>query len=615
MMEWLTPQRLDKLPDSVVNLVSDVEMDIISRMAERINAQDYFNTSSQWQYQKLKELGLMQEDIEKMLASATGKSLTEIRRIIQEACIQSLGYDDMVYNQAGNLDQPFNLSQPVSNAINSALQKTNNTFRNITGTTATAALNQFSAALDNAWMQVVSGGFSHTDAVYKTVKKLSEQGLYHVGYKGRKESLDVAVRRAVLTGVNQTVASARLARAMELGCELVETTAHSGARPTHEVWQGKVFSLYGDGDYPDFYKATGYGTGPGLCGWNCRHSFHPYYEGMSRAYSEEDLAAMSEKSIKYNGEMLTEYEASQKQRYIERQIRRWKREYKALDAAGLDASDAAKKLRDWHAVERRFIDETGLKKAVDRTRVYGFGRSEAGKVKATNNIIDSAAEKNFKFPLTSDKNKRIIKIDESKDFKELQLSMIQKYGRNILRNSVSKLKFENVKEGILGIDAVFDEFPAIRKYLKSIEGSLSLEDDVPMEMSYTGTIHINMKTYDYVKGFGSMPKWIGAHEAGHFLERAVLEKEYPGNSLQMLEKRGKMWNDSTKSADIIKKATLEVQKVYKLSEEELRSSISWNASLDYSEAFAECVADYIINAENAKPLSKAVWNIIKNIMG
>ena len=118
---------------------------------------------------------------------------------------------------------------------------------------------------------------------------------------------------------------------------------------------------------------------------------------------------MSEKSIKYNGEMLTEYEASQKQRYIERQIRRWKREYKALDAAGLDASAAAKKLRDWHAVERRFIDETGLKKAVDRTRVYGFGRSEAGKVKATNNIIDSAAEKNFKFPLTSDKNKRIIK--------------------------------------------------------------------------------------------------------------------------------------------------------------------------------------------------------------
>ncbi len=614
MMEWLTPQRLDKLPDSVVNLVSDVEMDIISRMAERINAQDYFNTSSQWQYQKLKELGLMQEDIEKMLASATGKSLTEIRRIIQDACIQSLGYDDMVYNQAGNLDQPFNLSQSVSNAINSALQKTNNTFRNITGTTATAALNQFSAALDNAWLQVVSGGFSHTDAVYKTVKKLSEQGLYHIGYKGRKEQLDVAVRRAVLTGVNQTVASARLARAMELGCELVETTAHSGARPTHEVWQGKVFSLYGDGDYPDFYKATGYGTGPGLCGWNCRHSFHPYYEGMSRAYSEEDLAAMSEKSIKYNGEMLTEYEASQKQRYIERQIRRWKREYKALDAAGLDASAAAKKLRDWHAVERRFIDETGLKKAVDRTRVYGFGRSEAGKVKATNNIIDSATEKSFKFPLTSDKNNHIIKVDESKDFKELQRSMIQKYGKNILRSSVSKLKFENVKEGILGIDAVFDEFPAVRKYLSSIEADI-LPGDTPMATSYTGTICINIKIYDYLKGFGESHKWVGAHEAGHLLERAILDKAYPGNSLTILRKRKDLWVEHINAESIVKDAVAKVKNVYPFSETEMRASISKYALYSYSETFAECVSDYVINKDLAKPLSKAVWDIIKNTLG
>lgn len=358
-MDWLTPQRLDKLPDSVVKLMSHTEMDIISRMSERINAQDYFNTSS-WQYKKLKELGMMQDDIDRMLSSAIGKSLSEIKRLMKQACIQALSSDDLVYKRRKVVDQSFNLSSSVSQAINTALQKTNNTFRNITGTTATCALNQFSTALDSVLLQIVSGRFSHAEAIYKTVKKLSYQGLYRVGYKGHKEQLDVAVRRTVLTGVNQAVASARLARAVEMGCELVETTAHSGSRPSHEFLQGQVFSLYGNGAYPDFYKTTGYGTGAGLCGWNCRHSFHPYYEGMSRAYSDEDIAAMSAKTIEYNGKMLTEHEASQKQRYIERQIRRWEREYKAMDAVGLDTVESASRLKKWYAAEKDFLDQTGI---------------------------------------------------------------------------------------------------------------------------------------------------------------------------------------------------------------------------------------------------------------
>ena len=84
----------------------------------------------------------------------------------------------------------------------------------------------------------------------------------------------------------------QLARMEEMDCEFVEVTAHEGARPTHAVWQGRVYHRGGavvhDGErYEDFEAATGYGTGPGLCGWNCRHNFYPYNKFKSWAWKQD----------------------------------------------------------------------------------------------------------------------------------------------------------------------------------------------------------------------------------------------------------------------------------------------------------------------------------------
>ncbi|MFR8872510.1 MAG: phage minor capsid protein [Oscillospiraceae bacterium] len=184
--------------------------------------------------------------------------------------------------------------------------------------------------------------FSYQDAVRSAVKSLSKAGIDAIIYpSGHTDKMDVAVRRAVLTGVNQTAARIQTARADEMECDLVETTAHMGARPEHMDWQGRIFSRSGKSrKYPDFVKSTGYGTGPGLCGWNCRHSFFPYFEGLSeRAYSRAKLREYENKTVTYNGRTLPYYDATQQQRYLERQIRRWKREYLAMDAAVLDTSD------------------------------------------------------------------------------------------------------------------------------------------------------------------------------------------------------------------------------------------------------------------------------------
>lgn len=158
----------------------------------------------------------------------------------------------------------------------------------------------------------------------------------------------------------------------EMDSDLVETTAHSGARPSHARWQGQVFSRSGKSKkYPDFRRATGYGTGPGLGGWNCRHSFHPYFDGMARTYGAKELKKLEAKSITYNGEKLTEYEASQRQRYIERQIRRWKREQQAMKSAGQPQEEAKAKLKEWRARQTDLVEQTGLKRQYDRERAGG----------------------------------------------------------------------------------------------------------------------------------------------------------------------------------------------------------------------------------------------------
>ena len=203
---------------------------------------------------------------------------------------------------------------------------------------------------------------------------------------GHTDTLEVAARRAILTGVNQTAGKLQIARMDEMGCRFVETTAHGGARPSHAAWQGQRFHRGGAVDYkgrhyPDFESATGYGTGEGLCGWNCRHSFYACYPdlGDSPAWTREALAALDRRDIPWKGKKYTAYEISQMQRARERNVRRWKKRYLAQDAAGLDTTESAVRLRAARQSLADFARATGGRVDTACTGVPGFGRSAAGK--------------------------------------------------------------------------------------------------------------------------------------------------------------------------------------------------------------------------------------------
>ena len=382
----LAPDYLDHAPDRLVLLFQQVEDDILRDVARRISKMDTMTPTANWQLWRYEQTEALRQDVVKKLARYTGKSEAEIRRLMQEAATRAMEAEDEIYYHYGKEPTPFSENATLQALLNAGYQQTAGTFHNLTATTANTVSGQFEAALDRAHLKVSSGAFDYKNAVKSAVDSLADTMKYVTYPTGHTDTLEVAARRAVLTGVNQTGAKLQVARADEMGVEFFETTAHGGARPSHAEWQGRQFHRGGAVDYmgkhyPDFEAATGYGTGAGLCGWNCRHTFFAIFPelGAPPAWTQESLEALNARDIKYNGGRYTRYEISQMQRARERTVRKYKRRYLAEDAAGADTTASAVKLRQARQDLADFISATGGRADSARTSVAGFGRSEGSK--------------------------------------------------------------------------------------------------------------------------------------------------------------------------------------------------------------------------------------------
>lgn len=391
----LKPKYIERLPDAMVELYSQVEQDILNDMARRISTYDYWIPAAEHQRRALIEMGNFHSYVIKALSARTGKTTWELMRLMEEAGEKSLAFDVGVYRDHGLEPPPLAASKELQAVLRSGLKQTKGLFKNLTRTTANTASKQFEDALDRAWLQVTSGAFDSGAAIRAAVKELSRQGVGAVRYpSGHTDTLEVAVRRAVVTGVNQTCGKLQLELADELGCDLMELTAHAGARPSHAAWQGQIVSRSGRKGYLSL-SDIGYGSGDGFKGWNCRHDWNPWFEDMPRAYTPDTLKSYEARDYTYNGQKMTEYEATQKQRYTERQIRRWKRENAAMAAAGLDTSESAAKLRQWQDTQRDFLRQTGLKRQSGREQAAGTGMARGtvlGKAKYAKDVPESVRD-------------------------------------------------------------------------------------------------------------------------------------------------------------------------------------------------------------------------------
>ncbi len=367
----LTADFLDVAPDPIIALFRQLEDSVIADMARRLAKMD-MSASTAWQMQRLSESGVLYEDVLEKLASVTNRSEAELATLFEQAGVKTMAFDDSIYKAAGLEPLPLNLSPAMAQTLRAGLAKTGGIMRNLTMTTALDAQTAFISMADLAYMQVSTGVMDYNTAIKHAIKSAANQGLFVTYPTGHRDHLDVAMRRTVLTGVSQTASQLQERRADEMGTDLVQTSAHIGARPSHQRWQGQIFSRNGrHKKYPDFVSSTGYGTGAGLSGWNCRHSWYPFFEGISEnAYSKADLKSFANQKVTYNGEPISVYDATQEQRAIERNIRRTKREAGALEAAGLDNTAERLALGRYQAQMRDFTRQTGLSRQSVREQVY-----------------------------------------------------------------------------------------------------------------------------------------------------------------------------------------------------------------------------------------------------
>ena len=389
----ITPDYLAQCAAQIEALYTELERLILADITDRILATDFeVSGTAAWRAEKLQQAGMAYDEALKQIAAVTNKSERELRRLFEDAGVEVFDYGDGAYKQLGISPLSVKQSPIMAKVLKAGLNKTNKTMRNLTNTTANNTQSEFIAACDMAYMAVSSGAFGYNEAVRIAVSQASKAGAYVRYPSGRRDHVDVAARRAVLTGLGQTCGTLSEMACDEMDCDLVEVTAHYGARPSHAAWQGKIYSRSGKADGYEDFAVCQYGEGPGLCGWNCRHSFHPYFDGLSeRNYTDAELDEMRHHTVSYNGGTYTDYEASQIQRGMERKIKESKRKLVTLEHAqqstsgelqrGFKTDHTAEslKLRKYNAELNDFLAQTDRIKDHERVRVAGFGRSQAQK--------------------------------------------------------------------------------------------------------------------------------------------------------------------------------------------------------------------------------------------
>lgn len=383
-----SPALLDALPEELAELFRSLEDTLLDEICSRFKLADQFNEVTVQDIRALRSHGIELKDIEKAIRKTSGISEKKLKELLDDVVERNQKYYTDLIDLA-HITQPETL---VSIEDTWAIyEQTKQTMRNLTrsmgflvnaGRTMLSPAKAYQWVLDNATMQIQSGAINYNQAIKSAVRQLAQSGLKVVDYEsGHRDQIDVAARRAVMTGVNQTCAKYTEQSAEYLETPYFEVSAHSGARDkpgpspwsSHKDWQGKVYSIRAGDIYQNIYEVCGLGYVDGLEGANCRHRRFPWVEGVSeRTYTDKQLEHIDDGlGCTFEGKTYTAYEATQMQRRVERTIRKLKREKAAYKSAGLTEEEQAVniRLRRVNAKYTAFSKAAGLPEQRERMKV------------------------------------------------------------------------------------------------------------------------------------------------------------------------------------------------------------------------------------------------------
>ena len=392
----LRPAYLAAIAEGSEQIASDLHdyivQAIVGRMMERIGrGEKYLLTSAdRWRIQILQDAGELLENITAELSLYTGKQIQEIRSAMEEAGVKALEADDLIYSAAGLSTVPLWESPALVRLMERNMNASLDEWRNYTRTTAEEAQRLYITECDKAYNRIMSGAVAYTQAVKEAVEEVASAGVAVKYPTGHTDTLETATARAVRTGIAQATGDISLKRMEEMDWDIILVSAHIGARTgdggqnpgNHLWWQGQFYSRTGkDKHFPPFSQ-TGYGTGEGLCGWNCRHSFG-CGDGVHNPYKDiqtEDNVRMEK--------------LEKRQRELERRVRKTKRAVMGMQTAVEQCQDEAAKFalqqelnRKSYLLQRQnqayqdFCKYNSLRPLSERLKIARWSREQAAKAR------------------------------------------------------------------------------------------------------------------------------------------------------------------------------------------------------------------------------------------
>ena len=360
----------------------NLENRIMEDVVRRIKKTGQITSSADYQLNRYYILGNSTKDIEDIVKSAVGDDYPETFKLYDEVVEKQYTRSRELYEQVNEEFIPYEQNEQLQQLVNGLIQQSNDELYNITrsmgfmvdmggGRKVFSPLSDYyNQYLDNAIVEITSGAFDYNTVIRRVVGQMTNSGLRTVDYaSGYSSRCDVAARRAIMTGLSQLTGHISQTNAQKLHTEYFEIDWHAGARPSHRTWQGKVWS------YRELGTVCGLGTVTGLQGANCYHEYYPFIPGISeRQFSDKWLAEQNRKEDRqkvFKGKEYTLYEATQRQRYLETNMRAQRQKVKLLQQAGASQDDimlARCKYQAQLDEYKAFCERMGLQE--QRERIY-----------------------------------------------------------------------------------------------------------------------------------------------------------------------------------------------------------------------------------------------------
>lgn len=390
----MTQGELEKIPLAFERLMSNLEIQVMGEIVRAIKVNGFSTSSADYQMQRLIQLGKSESEIKKYVKESMSATDEELDRIFSDTVYEYYYGYGRAYKSSGNVQIPFDDNAELQTLVTAVKRQTRESFRNMTDSMGFAIRNPatgkitysplmefYQNTLDSSVMEMISGTISYDKALSRAINTMTNSGLRWIDYdSGWHNRVNVAARRAVMTGFRQIQGKINEQVAKDLDTDSYEVSYHIGARPEHQPWQGRVWT------YEELVSVCGLGTVTGLHGANCYHDYNPFIPGISvRTYTDEQLDEMLEEENtpkSYNGKEYTSYEALQEQRRMETAMRKTRQDITLLQNGSADKeSITLKKARYQVQMQqyKSFSGAMGLPEQMQRVYQDGLGRVATNK--------------------------------------------------------------------------------------------------------------------------------------------------------------------------------------------------------------------------------------------